>query len=497
MRRYNDGMIYTNDKCVACAHCVHVCPAVGANVTANDNGRITIDVSDKNCIHCGSCIKECGHDARKFKDNLDDMLLDLKRGNDVSLIVDPAFVLAYGEKRARHVFGYLKSLGIKGIYDGSIGGDLSIYLHARYLYENMYEEGKCEKFYAHICPGFSNYVSRYLPAALDRFIPVQLPVVCAAIYFRKYRGVGGRFALLSPCTAIFDEFSSYNSGRNINYLIGFSSIFDHIGDDDISGYDAYFDDERGVTGSILCENDAFSDIVAQYFPSNYLFRTGVGLGIDNDKDLNSPEFLSKGLHPTMVTVNACKKGCIDGPGVDRSHMDFHNIIDSYGSEYSNAMAIDDGGKLSAREKYLNLDRKFSAIEPRDFEWEGEEDYHQKCSVPEYVVEEIFESMHKTSRVKKELNCQACGYRTCYEMVCAVANGYSRIEECVHYLNDEMKAQMDRDSLTGLLNQRGFFKAATRLVASNTDKKYVLILGDINGLGGLNDLYGNTGGDMVI
>ena len=86
MRRYNDGMIYTNDKCVACAHCVHVCPAVGANVTANDNGRITIDVSDKNCIHCGSCIKECGHDARKFKDNLDDMLLDLKRRNRMQIL---------------------------------------------------------------------------------------------------------------------------------------------------------------------------------------------------------------------------------------------------------------------------------------------------------------------------------------------------------------------------------------------------------------------------
>ncbi|MBR2529908.1 MAG: 4Fe-4S dicluster domain-containing protein, partial [Lachnospiraceae bacterium] len=53
MRRYNDGMIYTNDSCVACNHCVHVCPAVGANVPSNDEGRISVDVSDKNCLHCG------------------------------------------------------------------------------------------------------------------------------------------------------------------------------------------------------------------------------------------------------------------------------------------------------------------------------------------------------------------------------------------------------------------------------------------------------------
>ena len=106
-------------------------------------------------------------------------------------------------------------------------------------------------------------------------------------------------------------------------------------------------------------------------------------------------------------------------------------------------------------------------------------------------------MHKTTRVKKELDCQACGYKSCYEMVCAVANGYSRIEDCVHYLNDEMKNQMALDSLTGLYNQRGFFKAATRLVADNPGKKFLLVMADINGLGGINDLYSNTGGDLVI
>ena len=91
-------MIYTDDKCVACNRCVHVCPAIGANVTANEDGRISIDVSDKNCIHCGRCIKECIHEARQYKDSLPDMLLDLKRGTQISVIVDPTFVVAYGRE---------------------------------------------------------------------------------------------------------------------------------------------------------------------------------------------------------------------------------------------------------------------------------------------------------------------------------------------------------------------------------------------------------------
>lgn len=127
MRRYNEGMIYTDDKCVACNRCVHVCPAIGANVTANEDGRISIDVSDKNCIHCGRCIKECIHEARQYKDSLPDMLLDLKRGTEISVIVDPTFVVAYGRETASHVFGYLRSLGVKSILSGAIGGEISLY----------------------------------------------------------------------------------------------------------------------------------------------------------------------------------------------------------------------------------------------------------------------------------------------------------------------------------------------------------------------------------
>ncbi len=497
MRRYNDGMIYTNDRCVACNHCVHVCPAVGANVSAHDETGISIDVSNKNCIHCGACIRGCVHKARQYRDSLDDMLLDIKRGTKVSVIVDPAFIVAYGREYARHVFGYLKYIGINDIYDGSIGGDISLFSHIRYLRDNMDENGKCDKFYAHICPGFSNYVSRYAPAALDSFIPVQLPSVCAAIYYRKYKEIKDRFALLSPCTAIFDEFSSYNTGRNINYLLGISSIMEHIGQTDISGFDADFDMDIAGVGMTICENDAFSFIVSRYFSPKLLFKSRVGIDLNLEKLVSRASFFSDGSHPAMVTIEACRTGCIDGPAIDRSTVNMLRSIPNYSAEYRKSMQNEDDGNLSPDERYEKLKEQFSYLNTFDFYWEGEEDYHQKCSVPESVVEEIFTSMHKTTPVKKELDCQACGYKSCYEMVCAVANGYSRIEDCVHYLNDEMKNQMMLDSMTGLFNQRGFYKAATRLVGENPDKKFLLVVADINGLGGINDLYSNTGGDLVI
>ncbi len=490
-------MIITNDKCVACNHCVHVCPSIGANVSANDEGKFSIDVSDKNCIHCGSCIKECIHGARVYKDSLDEILLDIKRGMEVSVIVDPSFVVCYGKERARQVFGYLKSIGVKGVYDASVGGDISLYYHVRYLRENRDEQGKCDKFFAHTCPGFSNYIARYVPEALDSFIPVQLPNVCAAIYYRKYMNVRGRFALLSPCTAIYDEFSSYNTGRNINYLLGFSSLLEYIGNKDISSFDSGYDIECDGVGAVLCENGIFSLLVSSYFSQKHLFRSSTGIGTKLDKVLGNPGLRDRDNHPTMVTVDFCRTGCIDGPAIKRESVEINHSVPVYAQIYSEVMKTAGDEDLTPDEKYERLKEKYSFLRTFDFEWEGEETYNQKCSVPQNVIDEIFISMHKTNEIKRGLNCSACGYKSCFEMACAVANGYSRIEDCVHYLNDEMKVQMGMDSLTGLYNQRGFYSASSKLLADNPGKRYVLTVGDINGLGGINDLYNSTGGDLVL
>jgi len=497
MGRYNDGMIYTNDKCVACNHCVHVCPSVGANVSTNNDGKISIDVSDKNCIHCGRCIRECFHDARHYNDDFDDLLRAVRMGAEISVIVDPTFEVAYGEKKARQVFGYLKSLGIKGIYNGGIGGEISMLCHVKYLRENLDEHGKCDKYFAHTCPGFSNFVSRYAMNVLDSFIPVQLPAVCAAIYYRKYKKVPGRFALLTPCTAINDELLSFSSGRNINYILGYSNLLKNISSVDLSGYDSGYDIEYMGKGSIICENQSFSSIAARYFSPKFMFNARSGLDKNLEAVLRSDNLMAVIDHPTMLVVDMCNTGCIDGPAIHNATSELGQVLPNYFELYEKSMEGEDDGEMSPDQRYQNLLDKFSDINTLDFMWEGDETYRQKCSVPESVVEEIFESMHKDTPDKKKIDCQACGYKSCYELVCAVANGYSRIEDCVHYLNDALKIQLGLDSLTGLYNTRGFIRAATRLVADNPDKKYILIVGDINGLGGINDLYGNVGGDMVI
>ena len=270
-----------------------------------------------------------------------------------------------------------------------------------------------------------------------------------------------------------------------------------MGDTDISGFDGSFDMKLDCMGAVVVENDAFSTAVSRYFPSRFLFKAKRGFSEKYETLINSSEYMKRENHPTMVTIDLCSGGCVGGPAVDGMSVDYNRSMVEYGKKFETVMETDDDADLSPNERYEKLTQRFSEINTMDFEWEGEEDYHQSSPVPENVIEEIFEAMHKTSQVKKELDCQACGYRSCREMASAVANGYSRIEDCVHYLNDELIVQLGIDSLTGLYNQRGFIKAATRHIATHPDKKFLLAVGDVNGLGGINDLYSNTGGDHVI
>ena len=123
-------MVFTNDNCVGCNKCIRTCPVLTANV-AHD-GRI--DVDESMCIQCGACFDHCKHNARDFDDDTDAFLSDLKLGKRLSVIVAPAFIANYPNTYKR-IYGYLKSIGVKHIYNVSFGADITTWSYISYLKE--------------------------------------------------------------------------------------------------------------------------------------------------------------------------------------------------------------------------------------------------------------------------------------------------------------------------------------------------------------------------
>lgn len=75
----------------------------------------------------------------------------------------------------------------------------------------------------------------------------------------------------------------------------------------------------------------------------------------------------------------------------------------------------------------------------------------------------------------------------------------RTREQINLQNEELRRLAMRDPMTGCLNRRAFFDAATDLVAAamQGDATLCCIMADIDHFKGFNDLYGHTVGDQVI
>ena len=56
------------------------------------------------------------------------------------------------------------------------------------------------------------------------------------------------------------------------------------------------------------------------------------------------------------------------------------------------------------------------------------------------VDKIFNSMLKTTPETRNIDCNSCGYDTCYEMACMIFKGYNLKSNCVYYMKNRLHSQ---------------------------------------------------------
>ena len=210
-------ILFDANKCVSCNSCIRACPTPEANkAVQTEDGRTVYNIDPDKCIRCGACVKDCSHGARTYEDDTAGFWNDVKGGKQVVLLVAPSIKVAF-DGCWRNVLEFLRSNGVKDIYDVSFGADICTWAHIRYLQKNP---GK--KLISQPCPAIVNYMLKYCKEALPNLSPVQSPILCAAIYLRKYLGVNAKLAALTPCIAKQDEF-------RMTGVVDYNVTFQHLG----------------------------------------------------------------------------------------------------------------------------------------------------------------------------------------------------------------------------------------------------------------------------
>ena len=431
-------LIYTNENCTGCNKCVRVCPTLVSNIA--QEGKIY--VNHESCVACGACLEACGHDARAYYDDTEQFFSDLKAGKKLSVIIAPAFLANY-PKEYKRVLGYLKSLGVNHIYSVSFGADITTWGYLKYITENHFIGGISQP-----CPAIVEYVEKYIPELLSRVMPVQSPMMCMAIYIKKYLKISDDLAFISPCIAKKIEISDKNNHGYVKYNVTFLKLMQHIGKN-YTNSPEYTDELEYGLGSLYPMPGGLRENVEHFLGKGQVVRQ-----VEGEKEAYRyldgylKRVKNKAELPLMVDVLNCSKGCIYGPATDPAkHTDDVLLTLCKMRDADHAQTQGKGifhkknkspwvKQGTPKERLANLMEAFKELNLSDFIRTYDTSKALKVKEPsEQELQSIYESMLKTTQLKQNINCGACGYDTCKDMAYAVYNKVNAKENCIHYIKE--------------------------------------------------------------
>ncbi len=452
------------EKCIGCNACIRVCPVHDANTAklAADGQHSIITVDKDKCISCGACVKECKHEARSYVDDTEAFFEDLRNGKNITVMVAPAFRLT--EPEADAMLAHLRKLGVKLIHDVSFGADICTYMHIKAV-----KEGRCGKIMSQPCPALVEYVLKHRHNLIQYLSPVHSPFGCGAVYLRKYEGVTGPIAFVSPCIA--KKFELEETGL-AQYNVTFKRLAEYMRKN--FNYDRSakftFDNTTAFCGKIYPRPGGLKDCLQHAVP---------GLDVRNCEGVSHvyPELdnygeASEADRPAVFDILSCPNGCISGPGTNFdekklfSYMSKANTVGndafSQREKHSLRYSLSSDKQFKWFEKHLRFEDFVRTYEPKD--------PHSK-SVTESDIKNAYNTLMKETYVEQHFDCHACGYDSCRSMAMAIARGVNIPENCHQYVVKQAEADRQKalDAQASIENQTERIMDAVSNITSDIEK----------------------------
>ena len=446
------SLVYTNDHCVGCNRCISVCPVLNANITVMTEHGPRIEVNRDACINCGSCFDACDHHARVYEDDTEQFFADLAAGRKISIILAPAFLANY-PKEYQSVLGGLKHAGVNRIVSVSYGADITTWAYINYITKN-----KPEGTISQPCPAVVNYIEKYAPVLLPKLIPVHSPMMCTAIYLKKYENLTDDLAFISPCIAKKLEIDDPNTKGMIKYNVTFDGLMKYVrkhnlllgsAEDEIEyGLGAVYPTPGGLKENVywFCGEDA---VVKQIEGEKKVYRylDEYSKRVQAGKEL-----------PLLLDALNCGEGCLYGTAIEESKLSnedafyeiarirerVRNYYNKKQKNHKKSQAVS-----TPEERLAELNAAFAKLNESDF-LRSYTDHSREVKINypnEQEKEEIFQLLHKDTPESRHVDCASCGYNTCEEMVTAIFNKCNHKSNCVQY--EKSRISEDKEKLEQL------------------------------------------------
>jgi transcriptional regulator with PAS, ATPase and Fis domain/Fe-S-cluster-containing hydrogenase component 2 len=389
---------------------VRYCPVNAIKIQENQT-----KVFDERCVWCGDCVVHCSQKARRFKSAVTVVQEFLRSPDPVTLILDPTWLISFPELTPSQIEQALLHLGFDDVEDNNLGIELFVRRHRRLLASEP--EGPR---ISPVCPVVVNYIEKHNPKAIPNLLPVVPPPVATARAVRqRNRQEKEKVVYVGPCIALKELILEEQFAADIDAVLTFGELKELFSG---AGIQPHLE-KSGMPGKLSFQSVSLfytiGEGMEQLFgrSSNRLGSEFIEVAGKKDSFDVVRDVISGRLVPRLAALHYCQ-GCMGGPGIDSrmSHYLKREMILKMLGEKRGALPR---LRPSKEEKDLDLSRTFS---------------NKKVSFPlpsREEVKKILQSVDIFER-KDELNCGACGFRSCREKAVAIYQGLAAPEVCFPY-----------------------------------------------------------------
>jgi len=399
-----------------------------ANITYEQDKQLKVKVNSERCIACGACIWTCRHDVRAYEDDTERFLNDLRNGVPISMFAAPAFRV--GTIDGSQILMWLRKLGVRKIYDASLGADICTWAHVRHIQRN-----NPKSVITQPCPAIVNYILLYEHELIKYLSPVHSPMLCTAIYMQKYNGISDKIAALSPCIAKSHEFE--DTGY-VTYNVTLKKLYEYIRDRNIQlpTEPFHFDHEEATLGRLYSMPGGLKENVEFYLEKQLRIDQAEGTDIVYHALHLFAEQQGRNL-PEIFDVLNCLEGCNIGTGClhEQSRFDVSAIMDENRKRVHEE--CDRSGYKELYERYdetLRIEDFLRRYVPKTI---------RRLTATNDQIEKAYAVLDKHTEEKRTFDCGACGCDTCYDMARKIVHGIDLPSNCIQKEKDTIQADHER------------------------------------------------------
>lgn len=401
--------------CVSCTRCLRKCEVKAIQLVNN-----SALISDELCIFCGDCINACPQNAKFYLSDASKVRNWLEGKRKMVLSLDPAYIGAFPGIEGGQIISAFREAGFMAVHETAEAAAVltSEYAH---IADKSHKPDHQNNIITSACPTVNLLIEIYYPDLLPNLAPLASPMIAHGRYLKKCYGADTLVVYAGPCISRKEEAHAPENEGAVDAVLTFAELerfMNRMGidmkempesrsDNPDPAVNKLYPTAGGIITALRCNED---------FPDSRYMSFHIS-SLNNCR--NVLQELRDGIYSNcVIEMSACPGGCVNGP-----------VRPAGTSGYRcNLRLKQQTNRVSVPRKQVDDFLKKTAVVSCYF------DKSPGFPVPsEEEITAMLLTMGKKSK-KDEMDCGACGYRTCRENAIAACQGRSSYDRCTHYLH---------------------------------------------------------------